>query len=215
MTRHCTTEELLAARNDEASPAVAEHIAACAECQRELDAIRQRVAALRALPTRRPPRDRWPIVKAQAQAERRKARLARLGWTSLAVAAGLVLAVGVRSANLTTGQPGDDRPGARVVLDQSSGFGAARPQLANLMEQSQRLEAALRYYGPEGRVLSGRAASIIAQLEDRIAAVDAGIVQVGAGRGTSVQLMNLWWDRVQLMDALVSTHVTRATYIGF
>ena len=37
------------------------------------------------------------------------------------------------------------------------------------MEQSQHLEATLKSYGPDRRVLSGRAASIIAELEDHIA----------------------------------------------
>ena len=91
----------------------------------------------------------------------------------------------------------------------------ASPELEQLMAQSRDLEATLRTYDPEGRVLNGRAAGIIADLEDRIALVDAGINQVTTRGGAREDLIGLWRDRVDLMDALVNAHVTRATYVGF
>jgi hypothetical protein len=87
-------------------------------------------------------------------------------------------------------------------------------ELDALMQQSRALEESLRSYEPEGRILNARAAGIIADLEDRIALVDAGISQVTT-RGAREDLIGLWRDRVDLMSALVNAHVTRATYVGF
>ena len=202
MMTHCTTEQLIAAREHEASPEVTAHVTECATCRAELERLEQRVAALRALPTRRPPRDRWLVVKQQAQAERQRSRWTRMGWGALAVAAGITLAIGVRSVEITAPPTEDTRPAARV-------------ELADLVEQSRQLEAALREYNPEGRIVNGRTAAVIAELEDRIAQVDAGIARVSANERAQPELVNLWRDRVQLMDALVNTHVTRASYVGF
>lgn len=215
MTQHCTMEDLLAVRDQDGSAAATAHLAECDTCRHELELLRQRVGALRALPNRRPPRDRWLVVKEQALAARRRGRMARTAWASLAVAAGLTLAIGMRALTVESGpQVADNRPAARDATDPAPGSVSFR--VADLVEQSQYLEATLKEYRPEGRVLSGRAASIIAELEDRIAVIDAGIARANAVRNNDRrQLVNLWRDRVELMDALVSTHVTRAAYVGF
>jgi len=83
------------------------------------------------------------------------------------------------------------------------------------MAQSRQLETTLQTYDPAGRVLNARAAGVIADLEDRIALVDAGISQMTARNGSRDDLISLWRDRVDLMDALVNAHVTRAAYVGF
>lgn len=200
MTMHCTLDELLALRANEAGPGVRTHIEECEACQEELDRLGRRIAALRTLPVRRPPRDRWPVVRAQFEAERRRERRSRFGWGGLAVAAGLALAAGLQTAGFADR---DDRvPQAEVQLQQ-------------LVDQSRDLEQALAVYGTEGRVLSARTAGVIAELEDRIALVDAGIARMSYAGVPREQLVELWRDRVQLMGALVNTHVTRATYVGF
>lgn len=203
MRKHCTMMELVAVRDGDASAWARAHLTDCPHCQRELELLHQRVAQLRALPGRRPPRDRWPAVKARAQRERRGELVRRGTWGALALAAGLALMVGVRSTipNESAGSP-------------TAAAGAVDPELARLMGASRDLEAALRSYGPEGRVLNARAAGVIADLEDRIALVDAGIAQVGRA-GSREDLTDLWRSRVYLMDALVNAHVTRASYVGF
>jgi hypothetical protein len=170
----------------------------CHFCQQELDLLYQRVSALRSLPAHRPPRDRWTVIREWAVRDRRGRTVRRVGIGTLALAAGIALLIGVRAVDFPIGAPS-----------------ATDAELAALMTQSQALEATLRSYGTDGRVLSGRAAGIIADLEDRIALVDAGINQVSAGGGPPDQLIGLWQDRVDLMDALVSAHVTRAAYVGF
>jgi hypothetical protein len=198
MRKHCTMAELLGIRDGEGTAWARSHVDDCRFCRQELDLLYQRASALRALPAHRPPRDRWPVVRDQVMRERRGRVLRRVGYGSLAMAAAVALLLGIRAVDFPTGAPsaGDSR-------------------LTELMTRSQELEATLRSYGTEGRVLSGRAAGIIADLEDRIALVDAGINQVSAGGGPPDQLIGLWQDRVDLMDALVSAHVTRAAYVGF
>jgi len=194
--------ELIAVRDTEGSVWARQHLDECPSCQHELDLLHRRVAALRTLGARRPPRDRWPEVRAGAERERRGARVRRARWGALAIAAGVVLAVGGRALVIGTGSTsGDGSPAAA--------------ELSTLMTQSQQLEAALRSYGPDGRVLNTRAAGVIADLEDRIALVDAGIAQAGTPDGASGDLVRLWRNRVELMDALVNAHVTRVSYVGF
>lgn len=201
MSAHCTLEELLELRTGDAGPGVRSHIEECEECQEEFDRLGRRIAALRALPVRRPPRDRWPIVKQRFLAERRRERRRRLGWGSLAVAAGLAMAVGFHNA------------GWIGAADRTQSVG--QEQIEQLVFESQQLEDALAAYGTEGRVLSARTAGVIADLEDRIALVDVGIGRLSRSGAPREELMTLWRDRVQLMGALVNTHVTRATYVGF
>src|SRR5437588_12448245 len=83
---HCTMDDLLALRAGEGSAWARSHAAACATCRAELDALYQRVAQLRALPARRPARDRWPAVREAVVAERRRRR-ERWGVWSVAAAA--------------------------------------------------------------------------------------------------------------------------------
>lgn len=198
MRKHCTMSEMLAVRDGEGTAWARAHVDDCAFCREELDLLYRRVAALRALPTPRPPRDRWTVIRAQAVRERRGRVLRRSAWGALAAAAAIAVLLGVRTVGVIGPTPA-----------------VGQTELDALMEQSRTLEATLRTYDPEGRVLNARAAGIIADLEDRIALVDAGISQMTAHDGAREDLIGLWRDRVDLMNALVNAHVTRATYVGF
>jgi hypothetical protein len=198
MRKHCTMAELLAVRDGEGTAWARSHVEGCPHCRQELDLLYGRASALRALPAHRPPRDRWAVVREQVVRERRGRALRRVVYGSLSLAAGVALLIGVKAVDFGR-EPASP----------------TQTQLTELMTRSQQLEATLADYGPDGRVLSGRAAGIIADLEDRIALVDAGINQVSTGGGAPAQLIGLWQDRVDLMDALVSAHVTRAAYVGF
>jgi hypothetical protein len=196
-TLHCTVEDLLALRDGEGSSAARQHLDGCDTCRGELDRLHQRVAALKALSALRPPRDRWPVVRGMVGAERRRRHRMFAGWASLAAAAALAAIVGVQAAQ-----------GHRERL------AAAPTPLDSLVAQSQQLEAALRAYDPAGRVMSGRAASTVAQLEDGIALVDAQLNEAQREGARQAELVPLWQQRVQLMGQLVNVHVTRAAYLG-
>jgi predicted anti-sigma-YlaC factor YlaD len=196
MTQHCTMEELLAVRDGEGNRSARYHIDHCPACRAELDRLHQVAAALRALPVQRPPRDRWPEVRAVAVGARRRRRWITTGWVSLAAAAGVAAVIGVRG-----GWPSGGQMAQAVNLD-------------SLVSASQQLEEALRTLDPTSRVLSGRAASTIAELEDGIALVDAQLGEAQRAGASRDDLLRLWQQRVQLMNQLVNVHVTRAAYVG-
>ena len=58
--------------------------------------------------------------------------------------------------------------------------------------------------------MSGREAALAAQLEDEIAALDAQLITPRQ----ETQEVNLWRQRVDLMQRLVQVRVTRASYVG-
>ena len=197
MTQHCTMEELLAVQDGEGTVAAQRHVDECPACRAEVDRLHQVAAALRALPTQRPPRDRWPEIRAVAAGVRRRRRWIATGWVSLAAAATLAVILGLRGAWPSGGQM------------------AAQPvSLDSLVSASQQLEEALRTLDPTSRVLSGRAASTIAELEDRIALVDAQLGEAQRSGASRDDLLRLWQQRVQMMNQLVNVHVTRAAYVG-
>lgn len=197
---HLTIEQLVALREPGAEPgtqAAREHLEACDVCRAEFDRLYQRVARLKALPALRPTRDRWPAVRARFEAERRTRRLRRFGLAGLVAAASIAAAVATRSV---------DRPLPA----------ATTAELSETMARSRALEAAIDQYHPETRVLDGHTARIAQELEDRIAAVDRELEMadlMDAGKRPAQEL-NLWRERVGLLDALVDVHLTRASNVG-
>lgn len=195
MLIHLTMEDLLAVRDGEGSAAARRHLDECDQCREELERLHQRVAALKALPSVTSPRDRWPVVRAQVLATRRSRRRKLGAWISLAAAASIALAVGVRGLITRAADRPDD--------------------LAMLMEETQRLENVLRSFEPETRVLNGRVAGALAALEDEISLLDARLAQARSLRAPREELVVLWSERLELMDALLNVHATRSTHVGF
>ena len=191
---HCTIDDLLAFKENEASAWARQHLESCPACRAELDALYQRIAALKALPVRRPARDRWPAVRAALRVEERRRRR-RWGAWSLSAAAGIALLLLIR--------PG---PAGRVDA----------AELERVKQQSATLEAELERYDPDQRVTSGRTAALAAALEDRIAIIDGELAQVGMPEAPvrGAELVKLWQERVDAMQQLMTVHVTRAAYVG-
>ena len=188
---HCTMEDLGALQAGEASVWARRHITTCAACRAELEGLYQRIAQLKALPALRPPRDRWPAIRAQIRTQRSRRRRTWGTWTgSLALAATI----------------------AGILLIQPSGQGISA-ELSQVKQQSATLEDSLQHYDIDGRVLSGHAAAVVADLEDRISILDGTLAQ----REPSVQdaeLVKLWQERVGLMRELMNARATRARYVG-
>jgi len=188
---HCTMDELLAFRANEGSAWARQHLDGCSVCRTELDALYQRVAQLKALPVRRPPRDRWAVIRAEAEAGRRHGGRA-IGFLGLLAAAAV--------AGLIVFRPWSD---------------SLHAELSQAKQQSATLESTLQQVGGDDRVMSGREAALAAALEDRIAVVDALLEnQDSRSRDRDAQLVQLWQQRVQLMQQLVNVRVTRVTYVG-
>ena len=191
---HCTMDDLLALQAGEASGWARSHAEACATCRGELDALYQRIAQLKALPARRPARDRWPVVREVVMAGRRRRR-ERWGVWSVAAAAAV--------AGLLVFRPFGTRQ-------------ADAAELARVKQESATLEQQLDRYDPDARVISGRLAALAAALEDRIAVIDGELARLGPPDVPlrPAELVKLWQQRVDLMQQLVGVHVTRAAYVG-
>ena len=197
---HLSMEVLLALREPGTEPGTAaaqEHLSQCSQCQTELDRLHQRVARLKALPTLRPSRDRWPETAARFRAERLRRRNRQIGLAGLAAAASVVLALTLNSHKAVVPELGSS-------------------QISQIMERSQALENALSDYNPEGRVLDGRTAQMAQELEDRIARVDRQLemTELSPEQPQDERLLQLWRERVGLLDALVDVHVTHASNAG-
>ena len=191
---HCTMDDLVALRAGEGSAWARQHATASVPCRAELDALYQRVARLKALPARRPARDRWPAVRDAVHAERRRRR-ERWGVSVLAAAAAL--------AGLLV-----FRPFWTKQVDAA--------ELARVKERSATLEQQLQRYDPDARVTSGRSAALAAALEYRIAVLVGELAQLGLAdvQAHRADLVLLWQQRVDLMQQLVTVRVTRAAYVG-
>jgi predicted anti-sigma-YlaC factor YlaD len=201
---HLTMDQLLELDEPGLEPGTAQaraHLDACAACRAEYDRLRQRQARLRALPTLRPARDRWPVVARRLAVERRRRLVQRAAVAISAIAALLLLAVSLRPA----------APASDV-----EGF-AAEAQIADLMERSRALEAAIGAAQPDQRVVDGRTIGVATDLEARIADLDRMLevqeLDAPPGRG-DMQRVQLWRERVGLLNALVDVHVTNARNVG-
>jgi len=206
---HLTMEQLLALREPGSEPGAAaarEHVEGCAACGAELERLHQRAARLRALPTLAPARDLWPAVQARRRRERRGLVFRRAGLATVALAASLAGIAVVRS-DAALPVPGLAPAGEAV----------AESELAAVKQSSRALEDVLEAYNPRERVVDGHTARIAGVLEDRIAEVDQQLQAAELERNAAMhqrELLQLWRERVGLLDALVDVHVTRASNVG-
>jgi len=199
---HLTMDQLLELRDGLTEPggaAARAHVAHCPHCQAELERLHQRVAQLKALPTLTPQRDGWAAVRSRLV----KARHRRFAWGGaggLALAASIALVLLLRSASP---MPPSSSPTTQAELEAA-------------MLESRLLEEALTQYAPERRVTDGYTARVAAELEDRISALDQElqVTQMAPAPDGDRALLELWRQRVGLMDALVNVHLTRASNVG-
>lgn len=199
---HLTMEQLLSLRGPASDPGAAEarrHVDSCEECQRELDRLHQRVARMKALPTLRPSRDAWPEINRRISAERHQRQARWMGIAGFALAASILFAVIITELS----RPDTLSATATAAIDSAKA-------------QSKVLEYTIQRYNPEGRVLDGQTAGIAAELEDRIAELDRRLerTQLMQEDSRDQELLQLWRQRVGLLDALVDVHVTKASNVG-
>jgi anti-sigma factor RsiW len=202
MTMHCTMDQLLALQGTEAvtEPGHAEaraHLAECGACQAEAARLDQRIARLKALPVLIPARDRYPVLEARLVQERRIRRVRWAGVGGLATAAAIL---GLMVGNMA---------------NPSSAEGTQ--QLAQVMNESRALEGELARLDTETRAMDLVTAQVAGQLQTRIAALDEQLqsAELSSGqRPPDDQLIELWRERVGLMDALVDVHLTSASQVG-
>jgi len=193
---HLSIEDLLAVRDGEATADAVAHADSCPQCAAEIERLRAVQARLAALPDDRPSKDPWPGLHAELAARAQRRRWAVAGWAAACVAATFTLVIAVRGG-----------------LEAWHEAQLAR-ETKVLVAASQRLEQRLRTQGGTARVVNGRTVDTIVQLEDRIAVVDAQLSRIGPERAHSQDVLELWQERVRLLDTLVTFQTTRTAYVG-
>ena len=202
MTMHCTMDQLLALQGTESvtEPGHAEaraHLAECGTCQQEAARLQQRIARLKALPVLIPGRDRYAELESRLVRERRFRRARWAGVGGLATAAAILGMVVGNMANPSSAE--------------------GSQQLAQVMKESRVLEGELARLDPDSRAMDLVTAQVAGQLQTRIAALDERLQSAELSSGqrlTDDQLIDLWRERVGLMDALVDVHLTSASQVG-
>lgn len=194
MNGHVTMDELLALRDGEGSAWAREHTASCQACADELFRLEQVRAQLRALPAYAPPRDLWPQIALTARRERRSRWMRGFaGLAAAAVLTGLTF-VGLKPAPVNAASE-------QATLDRA-------------MVRSQALEQSLHALDPDRQALSGDAAQVVAELEDRLSRIDAQLNEPDAWQGGVGRAADLWQQRAGVLGALVEVHATRTTLAG-
>ncbi|HNX51378.1 MAG TPA: hypothetical protein PLS53_03650 [Thermoanaerobaculaceae bacterium] len=193
---HPALDELVAWRDGEATPVTSAHMDDCRECQAaaaDLGSLRQR---LRELQTSGPPADGWSALEARLTGRRQAHFLARCGWASAAAMILFTVAVAVRGGIEAWEE-------ARLTRETRA-----------LVAESQRLETILRSADRSGRVTSSRTALAMADIEERIELVDARLAASQRERRSSRDVLDLWQQRVSLLDNLASAQTARVAYVG-
>ncbi len=201
---HLTIEELLALHEPGLEPGVQtlrDHVDGCEACRGELDRMDQRIARLRALPVLRPARSRFSEIQAQTGRWRFRRRFKLIGGSALALAATVVLAVVLV-------------PAARSG---STGALAEQRELDSIIARSRNLESFIQTLDPDNRVTDGRTAMVAAGLEDRVAQIDRQlqVVNLMNDQSGADRALQLWRERLGLLDALVDVHTTGARYVRY
>ncbi len=201
---------------------------------------------LRSMPDLQPPADGWQRLAARLN------RFRRVRWRGgFAVAAAMVIAVVSGTVywqqsvvlDMSIAEPAGQsvsRPVGRPIIVSAPAMRpdvrAAAARVRTLQQRSQQMERLLSGLPPRGRIASADAAGLIAELEDRIAAVDyqlnrTGLNAAGPRRPSSssarrlppsggpraelTQAPDLWQRRVEFMDQLVRARYAETAVNGY
>jgi hypothetical protein len=233
---HPSTEDLLSVRDGEPLDAITSNvIAEDATHGREIDRLSEMRDALRRLPDVAPPDDMWARIAAVERATRPR----RSTWLLLTAGVGVAAAVAAlaifvigtplrQSGGLvqppalqaseglpasTTDEPPSTVVGTTTVFDPDRPFVGARIVPATypaLMQESARLDRALRRLSYQRPMMSAETATTIAGLEDRIALIDEQLTYGNARGVPQPERTALWGERVDLMNALVHVRYAQA-----
>lgn len=153
------------------------------------------------MPVESPPADAWSRTSALLDARRPPAPRAGR-WLALAAVLALAVALPWWQPD-TTGDRSVDQPATLAAIPTAAD--PAPSTLAALQAESALLEALLAH-ARDGRVASGSAAAMAAELETRVAAIDTALADplLAPDRERA-----LWSERVQALQALVSFEGTR------
>lgn len=214
---HASLEQLLEVRDGgETTPDVADHVADCGECARELDRLRRLRARMQALPAFTPPSaNRWSAICDRGTRNEPTPGLRWLGAIGLmSLAASLaIVAVFVRA-------PAPAVPGTAAGFDPILTLAAAGdasgtpPETLELVARSRLLETTLRALTARPEVVNAGTESTIEMLEGHVALVDYQL-SVAATQLSDEEAHRLWERRVELMDSLLNVRYAQLQRVDF
>jgi hypothetical protein len=230
---HPSTEDLLSVRDGEPLDAVTSNvIAEDATLEREIERMRQVRHALGQLPELAPADDMWQRIVAVEHETRPRSNYRRLAaGAGIAAAVAALAILVISSPSRHTGGiaapavPGGDDLATSTVEQPSTVVGGGtlfdpdRPLIGGrvvpasypeLVQESARLDRALRRLPYQRPMMSAETATTIAGLEDRIALIDEQITYSNARGVPQPQRVALWGERVDLMNALVHVRYAQA-----
>lgn len=156
------------------------------------------------LPPEVPPAGAWQRVAASLDDRHRRPRRSpqrRAGWFALAATLALAVVLPWRQMQAPADGPTMAQPMA------TSGTAAARaPATTSALQAESALLETLVAHARDGRVASGSAAAINAELEARLAAIDSALADPALAPEREHAL---WRERVKALQALASFEGTR------
>lgn len=171
-------------------------------------------SGLRELPDTTPPREVWQRIEAQARAEGlfRGRYFAAAKWLAgTGIAAAVVLAVLNVPITTVVEESQVDFPATPAAQVAQNGTPA---NLNALMVQSQQIERDLRALPVSPSLVRASTAATIAELEDRIAAIDYRLNHP-AMRMSPIEAEIYWRERVRLMNSLLNLRRAQAQRMAF
>jgi len=161
-----------------------------------------------------PPRAVWQRIESQARAERLFRRHIGDGAKWLAGAA-VAASVALVALNIQlTGTVTDAGDNSSATPPVSAAVDGTPTSLNALMVQSQRIERDLRALPVQPSLMRGSTAATIADLEDRIAAIDYVLNQPQA-KLTPLEAEMYWRERIRLMNSLLNLRRAQAQRMAF
>jgi hypothetical protein len=150
---------------------------------------------LGSLPLVSPPADDWPMIEAALRKRISRKRIVTLAGSTLAIAATVILAVGVfiyRPFGIPVSTSGSEQLQTTQVEDPTSSEGHQTSTLDSLIALSQQLESNLQKIRSQAGVMPTSSVIYQVELEDLVAQVDEELSR----RPGSV---DLWSQRINLM----------------
>jgi hypothetical protein len=150
---------------------------------------------LGSLPLVSPPADDWPIIEAALRKQQSRKRIVTLVGSTLAIAATVILAVGVfiyRPFGIPAGTSGSEQLQTSQVENRVSSEALQTNTLDSLISLSQQLEFNLQIFRSQAGVMPTASLVYQVELEDLVAQVDEELSR----RPDSV---DLWSQRINLM----------------
>jgi hypothetical protein len=207
---HASLEQLMSLRDEEpVALEVQEHVRGCEHCARTLNGMAAMREGLLRLADPLPPAEAWSRIASAAE----EPSLPKRRWLA---GAGVALVASLAAALVLV------NPALRTVANKGAatttvaGAAAASGDIGQLQAQSQYLERAVFDLNgnAEGMPMSADSASTVAELEDRIAFVDYEINSASTHDPRNPDLVQLWKQRVDLLQSLAAVRYAQVADRG-